>query len=246
MENEYYEEDGSDEHMFGIRTCGLAEAPGMMSYDANNDYIMATVVFPLKGNEISKTIRTQKHKLIPSRKTRMRPKCSEEDKRCLATWIEINGLKAWTLWDSGSTMMGIIPLFAEIAQIPVDELQDPHILQLGMVGSRSEIKYGANVNIDIGGEKMSIYVNIANFDWFEMIIGTPFMQQNQVVLDFKNDEVLIKGKQIPAVTVSAKEAEQFAWRQQATDKKEEWLAEAKTDVIDTADMLAAKVGVEIY
>jgi hypothetical protein len=109
----------------------------------------------------------------------------------------------------------------KIAQIPVDELQDPHILQLGTVGSRSEIKYGADVNIDIGGEKMSIYVDIANFNQYEMIIGTPFMRQNQVVLDFKNDEVLIKGKRIPAVAVSAKEAERFARRQRATDKKEE-------------------------
>jgi len=213
MGNEYYEEDGSDEHMFGMRTC---EYP-----DTEADHMMATVVFPLKGNETPREIRTRKHKLIPSRKTRMRPKYSEEDKRCMATWVEINGLKAWTLWDSGSTTTGITPSFAEIARIPVDELTDPHVLQLGTVGSRSEIKYGTDVDIDIGGNKMRIYVDIANFDRYEMIIGTPFMRRNQVILDFKNNEIIINEKRIPALTVSAKEAELFARRQRTTDKKGE-------------------------
>ena len=71
-------------------------------------------------------------------------------------------------------------------------------------------KYGADININIEGDKMPIYIDIANFDRYEMIIGTPFIRRNQVVLDFKNNEVIINGKQILAVTVSAKEAEMFA------------------------------------
>ena len=209
MENEYYEEDGN-ENMFGMRTYDSTETSGVVKYDPEDEYITATVVFPLKGNETPNEVKTRKHKLIPSRKTRMRPKYSEEDKRCLATWVEINDLKAWTLWDSGSTTTGITPSFAEIARIPVDELKDPHVLQLGTVGSRSEIKYRTDVNISIEGIKMPIYVDIANFDRYEMIIGTPFMRRNQVVLDFKNNEVVINGKRIPAVMVSAKEAEMFA------------------------------------
>ena len=209
IENEYYEED-ENENMFSMRTYDNTKTSGMMKYDTEDDYITATVVFPLKGNKTSNKIKTRKHKLIPSRKTRMRPKYSEEEKRCLATWVEINDLKAWTLWDSGSTTTGITPSFAEIARIPVDELKDPHVLQLGTVGSRSEIKYGADVNINIEGDKMPIYVDIANFDRYEMIIGTPFIRRNQVVLDFKNNEVIINGKRIPAVTVSTKEAEMFA------------------------------------
>jgi len=220
MENEYYKEDGN-ENMFGMRTYDSTETSGVVKYDPEDEYITATVVFPLKGNETPNKVKTRKHKLIPSWKTRMRPKYSEEDKRCLATWVEINDLKAWTLWDSGSTTTRITPSFAEIARIPVDELKDPHVLQLGTVGSRSEIKYGTDVNISIEGIKMPIYVDIANFDRYEMIIGTPFMRRNQVVLDFKNNEVVINRKQIPAVTVSAKEAEMFARRQRTTDKKAE-------------------------
>ncbi len=73
----------------------------------------------------------------------MRPLTSPEEKECLATWVGVNGLKAWALWDSGSTMTGITPAFTEIVKVPVDMLEDPHILQLGMIGSYSTIKYGA-------------------------------------------------------------------------------------------------------
>jgi hypothetical protein len=124
----------------------------------------------------------------------MRLKYSEEEKRCLATWTDINGLKAWTLWDSGSTTTRIMPAFAELARIPVDELKDPHVLQLGTVGSRSAIKYGADVIVSIDDEQVSTYVDIANFDHYEMIIGTPFIRRNKVVLDFGMDEVIFRGK----------------------------------------------------
>lgn len=197
--------------MFGMRTYTDAKEP--MMHNEDTECNMATVVFPLQGNEEPGAVKIRKHKLIPSRKMRKRPKCAEDEKRCLATWVEVNGLRAWTLWDSGSTTTGITPAYAEIAQIPVDELEDPHILQLGMVGSRSIIKYG--------GERMTTYVNIANFDRYEMIIGTPFMRRNKVILDFEHNVVILKGKRIPGITVSAKDLDLSIRRQRITEKKRE-------------------------
>ena len=215
MGSEYYEDDEHEERMFAMRTEEKVE------YEADTDFVTATIVFPLKGNDPTKDVRMRKHKLIPSRKTGMRPKYSEEEKRCLATWVEINGLQAWTLWDSGSTTTGITPAFAELAKIPVDELEDPHVLQLGTVGSRSAIKYGADVNINVEGENMSIYVDIANFNRYEMIVGTPFMRRNKVLLDFDKNEVIINEKRIPAIAVSTKHMDPNARRQRVTDKKKE-------------------------
>ena len=90
-------------------------------------------------------------------------------------------------------------------KVPVDELEDPHILQLGTIGSHSVINYGADVTLSIEGERISTYVDIANFDRYEMIIGTPFMHRNKVLLDFETNEVRIKGKRIPAILVPAGE-----------------------------------------
>jgi hypothetical protein len=63
-----------------------------------------------------------------------------------------------------------------------------------MVGSHSSIKYGPNIDIKVNGEKMVLYVDIANFDRYEMIIGTPFMRRNKVLLDFDKNEVVVRGK----------------------------------------------------
>ena len=215
--NDYYEEDDGGDRMFGMRT--YEDHEDVVIHET--EHTMATVVFPLQGNERPGTVKMRKHKLIPSRRTRKRPKCSEDEKRCLATWVEVKGLRAWTLWDSGSTTTGITPAFAELAEVPVDELEDPHILQLGMVGSRSIIKYGADIDLNVEGYKIPTYVNIANFDRYEMIIGTPFMKRNGIVFDFENNEVRIKGKRIPGIVVSAKDLELSLRRQRITNKNKE-------------------------
>ena len=107
-----------------------------------------------------------------------------EDKECLVTWTKGGDLKAWMLWDLGSTTSGITPSYAELANIIVDTLETPDILQLGTVGSRSIIKFGADVAISIGGRSHLSYVDVANFDRYDMIIGMPFMRKNNVLLNF--------------------------------------------------------------
>ena len=117
----------------------------------------------------------KRYRLHHTGKTRRRLVTDPEDKWCLATWVTIRNLKAWTLWDTGSTTTGITPTFAELAKVKVDTLEDPHVLQLGTVGSRSIIKYGADVMVEVSEKRIPTYVDIANFDRYDMIIGTPWM-----------------------------------------------------------------------
>ena len=112
----------------------------------------------------------KKYTFRHSGKTRIRPVVSPDERECLATWVVVGELAAWTLWDSGSTTTGITPAFAEHAKVKVDTLEDPHILQLGTVGSRSIIKYGADIPIKVGNTEVVSYVDIANFDRYDMII----------------------------------------------------------------------------
>lgn len=58
-----------------------------------------------------------------------------DDKQCLVTMLQVNGLEAVTLWDSGSTSMAMSPAFADISKALVHRLWQPVTLQLGMVGS---------------------------------------------------------------------------------------------------------------
>ena len=88
------------------------------------------------------------------------------------------------LWDSSSTTTGITPAYAHIASITLNLLEEPQVLQLGTVGSRSIVKYGAEVKLDLPGVTKETYVDVANFDQYDMIIGTPFMWENKVILNF--------------------------------------------------------------
>ncbi|KAF9452315.1 hypothetical protein P691DRAFT_784473 [Macrolepiota fuliginosa MF-IS2] len=65
----------------------------------------------------------------------LQPQVPMNNKQCLVSFVTINGIDAWMLWDSGSTTSGITPMFAQIANVKVNELLDPHTLQLGTVGS---------------------------------------------------------------------------------------------------------------
>ena len=124
-----------------------------------------------------------------------------KDKECLATYTKINGVEAWTLWDSSCTTVGITLAFATIAKVPTFPLLDPHIIQLGMVGSHAMISLGAEVSVETCNVKDTLYVDIANFDCYDMIIGIPFMRKYKVILDIGNSTVSVAGQKIPALKV---------------------------------------------
>ncbi|KAG5332754.1 hypothetical protein C0989_006558 [Termitomyces sp. Mn162] len=122
-------------------------------------------------------------------------------KECLVTYVEVNGHPAWTLWDSGSTTMGITPQFAHVNAIHVHELMEPLMLQLGTVGSCAVVQFGMEVRVKTSGQPTKEYVDIANFDCYDMIIGTPFMHKNKVSLDFVNNKVIVNGTLLRAERV---------------------------------------------
>src|ERR1700733_769227 len=96
--------------------------------------------------------------------TRERPVYPPERKHHLATYINVGGCKAWTLWDSGSTTTGITPAFAHMADLTVFPLSNPHTLQLGTVGSQSTVNFGTKSRVVAPGIDKSIYLDIANFN----------------------------------------------------------------------------------
>ena len=172
---------------------------------------------PRKGNPAEKD--NWKYQFKASGKMRSHPQVPSEDKECLATYIKVGDLDAWTLWDSGSTTSGITLHYAEVANIVVDTLSDPHILQLGTVGSCSIIKFGANTTLTIGGRHYPSYVDVANFDHYDMIIRTLFMHKNRVILDFNDNCVIINGTRWPATKVERKGNDPHLRRYRAVDKK---------------------------
>ncbi len=98
-----------------------------------------------------------------------------QDKQCLVMMLSINGLDVVALWDSGSTSTAMSPAFADISKVLVSQLSNPVLLQLGMVGSRAKINFGATLKIKTNGFAGEEYFDVVNIDKYNEIIATPFM-----------------------------------------------------------------------
>ena len=141
-------------------------------------------------------------------------------KECLATFTTVGGHQAWTLWDTGSTITGIMPSFVDVVKITVFPLKNPHILQLGTVGSRAAVNFGTYVEVAMHGLSHREYLDVANFDHYNMMIGTPFMCSHKVALDFEHDVVHVGQKSIPATKVLVPDTNDCVRRYRTMDKKD--------------------------
>ncbi|KAK7021761.1 hypothetical protein VNI00_017272 [Paramarasmius palmivorus] len=133
-----------------------------------------------------------------------RPRRKASENRCLAAWIEIDGVRAFVLFDSGSTADAVSPDFARTAKLKLYRLESPVTLQLGTKGSRSRITYGCTAKYKIPGSKTPIesrdYFDIANIDRYDAVVGTVFMRRHGIVLDFGTDTIRVKGQTIPTLS----------------------------------------------
>jgi hypothetical protein len=116
--------------------------------------------------------------------TGMRPRAATEARQCLAAYITINGVKAYTLFDSGSTPDLMSPDFARVTKVSTFQLENPVPIQLGCVGSRSTITRGCRVAVRLGEILVEDqYFDIVNIDCYDIIVRTAFMYECRVVLD---------------------------------------------------------------
>lgn len=119
-----------------------------------------------------------------------RPKRSEAERRTLSMYVDINGVRAYTMFDTGSTANAISPDFARLAGIPVNPLLEPVPLQLGCIGSRSSINFGAKARMKCGPVDTVHYVDIVNINKYDVIIGLPFMTIQKIVLNVGRKEIV--------------------------------------------------------
>ena len=192
------------------------------SRTTDDDALAAMTEMPAdKVHSGERDIKMWKAVMTVSKESHPRPTFPPNMKECLATFMKVGGQEAWTLCDSGSTMTGITPSFVDVAKITVFPLKNPHVLQLRTVGSRASVNFGAYIDVATHGSLQQKYVDIANFDHYDMIIGTPFMRSRTVVLDFENDTVKIWNQLIPATKVLLPDTDNCVRWYRATEKKQE-------------------------
>ncbi|KAF9263942.1 hypothetical protein L218DRAFT_809350, partial [Marasmius fiardii PR-910] len=122
----------------------------------------------------------------------------------LSALVDINGLQAFVLFDSGSTSDAISLDFAKQSKIRVFQLENPVTLQLGTKGSHSKINHGCITSYKLSTSERTIesktYFDIANVDRYDAVIGTVFMRRHGISLHFEDDSIRVKGKPIPSLS----------------------------------------------
>ena len=77
----------------------------------------------------------------------------------------------------------------QVGAIPIKSIG----LQLACVGSKSTINYGARSTITFGTAHVEEYFDIANINYYNVILGTPFLQKLNIMLDFTGPGVIRMG-----------------------------------------------------
>ena len=86
--------------------------------------------------------------------------------------------------DSGCEWIMISPNFTHAMGIVTKKLENPVALQLACVGSKLTISYGATSTIAFGNQHIKEYFDVTNIDYYDVILGTPFLRQLGITLDF--------------------------------------------------------------
>ena len=96
----------------------------------------------------------------------------------------INGQKAHVLLDGGSMLDMVSANFAPVHKLNMFQLKKPVKLQMATSGSCSVINYGAQAKLQVGGFKQSRYFDVVNLDRYHVILGTPFLKEHGVMLNY--------------------------------------------------------------
>lgn len=216
-DNEYYSEEPEDK-LLSMRIEDPKDEPTEKDEDNKTRLMIGNTKAQMDTTD---KVKLRKVELKVKKEPQWRPPTNVEEKQCLSSLIKINGIQAWALWDLGSTMTGMTPSFAQVANIKVHRLTDPHILQLGTIGSKSSINYGAQVDIEIPGYQGNEYMDLANFDRYDVVIGTPFMTRNKVNLNFETGKITVNGRDFDTLKTGDKDVDMRLRRWRTTRRYKE-------------------------
>ena len=144
--------------------------------------------------DIEDTARQYQYWLVKPTGTIAHPEQEDGEDLCLAGYVTINGVKAYTLLDSRSMTDAVSPDFARVSNVPILRLDKSATLQLGCLRSRSKINFATIAVVEFGSTTAKNYLDIANLDKYDCILGTLFLRKHGISLDFQFQNIVIHRK----------------------------------------------------
>ena len=120
-------------------------------------------------------------------KDHARPSHLRNNYRAISVFWEIDSVKAHCLIDGGCKGIMISPEFTRAAKIKAFALEKPIGIQLAVTGSKSVINYGTNTTINVNGSELKEYFDVVSIDYYDAILGMPFLKKYKVIIDFIQD-----------------------------------------------------------
>ena len=129
----------------------------------------------------------------------LRPLVPADSWACVIVETLIDGHKALTMLDTGSTSNFVSSAFTTVHRIRAFPLEQQLTLQLGCIGSHLHITHGANAQMRIGAFNAQLYFDVANIDCYNCILGIPFLRQNAAIVDFGRQVLHIGRGNVPMI-----------------------------------------------
>jgi hypothetical protein len=127
-------------------------------------------------------------------KDQPRPPRGHPSNEVFTVYMSVGGELAYCLLDCGCEGVLVAADYARAVHLPMKRLAKPVTLQLACQGSKSMINHGVVTQTDVAGKITDEYFDVANVDYYDVILGTPFLRRFQVKLDFTgNGEIIIGG-----------------------------------------------------
>ena len=139
--------------------------------------------------DIEDAPRQYQYQMVKPTGTVAHPEREDGEDLCLAGYITINGVKAYTLFDSGSMTGAVSPDFVRVSNVPILRLKKPATLQLGCLGSTSKINFATIAVVEFDLTTTKNYLDIANLDKYDCILGMLFLRKHSISLDFQFQDI---------------------------------------------------------
>ena len=114
----------------------------------------------------------------------------------LTAEVNIGGIEAFVLFDSRAETDALSLDLIWACNFPLLKLPNPMVLQMGTKGSRSCMYYGTNIKVSVHGIAKMHYFNVVNIDCYDAILGAPWLNTTDAILNFRNHMVSLLSRDI--------------------------------------------------
>ncbi len=122
-----------------------------------------------------------------------RPRDDPKRTKLITQLVKINGVDAFTLFNTGSTANAVSNDFATVHWWPKFCLRKALQVELGLSGSQGSIRFGTRADVSVPGVQVrKHYLDIANLSRYDAIIGKPLMAEMGIMVDPQSDCLIIK------------------------------------------------------